>query len=49
MLATDFGGEINKYTEENFWKVITNNKKIGKLHNPRDEKFFALNKRQRRR
>lgn len=44
MLATDFGGKINKYTEENFWKVVTNNKKIGKLHNPRDEKFFALTK-----
>ncbi len=44
MLATDFGGRINKYTEENFWKIITNNKKIGKLHNPREEKFFALTK-----
>lgn len=44
MLATDFSGKINKYTEENFWKVITSNKKIGKLHNPREEKFFSLTK-----
>lgn len=42
MLATDFSGKINEYTEENFWRVITSSKKIGKLHNPRDEKFFVL-------
>lgn len=44
MLATDFGGEINPYTEENFWKMITNSKKIGKVVNPEDEKFYILNK-----
>lgn len=43
MVATDFSGKINEFAEENFWKIITSSKKIGKLHNPRDEKFYALN------
>jgi len=43
MVAADFSGKINQYTEENFWKVITSHRKIGKLHNPRDEKFYVLN------
>ena len=42
MLATDFSGDVNEFAEENFWKVITSSKKIGKLHNPRDEKFYAI-------
>lgn len=43
MLATDFSGKVNEYAEENFWNVLTHSKKIGKLHNPRDEKFYVLN------
>jgi muramoyltetrapeptide carboxypeptidase len=43
MLATDFSEKVNSFTEENFWKVITSSKKIGKLHNPNDEKFYKLN------
>lgn len=43
MLAVDFVDEISTFTEENLWKIITSNKKIGKLHNPNDEKFFSLN------
>lgn len=43
MVATDFSGKVDEYMEENFWKVITSSKKIGKLHNPRDEKFYVLN------
>ena len=42
MLAPDFSGSINEFAEENFWKILTSSKKIGKLHNPRDEKFYAL-------
>ena len=42
MLAPDFSGSINEFAEENFWKILTYSKKIGKLHNPRDEKFYAL-------
>jgi len=44
MVSTDFSSNVNSYAEENFWNVISNNKKIGKLNNPRDEKFFVLNK-----
>ena len=43
MLATDFSDKINEYAEENFWNVLTHSKKIGKLTNPRDEKFYILN------
>lgn len=44
MVAVDFAGDISPFTEENFWKIITSDKKIGRLHNPNDEKFFMLNK-----
>jgi len=45
MLAVDFWqDEVNEFTEENFWKLITSNKKIGKLINPNEEKFFILSK-----
>jgi len=44
MVATDFAGSINKYTEENFWKILTSSKKIGKMFNPREENFYILNK-----
>lgn len=43
MLATDFSGEVNEYAEENFWKILTSQKKIGKLYNPNKEKFYTLN------
>jgi muramoyltetrapeptide carboxypeptidase len=44
MLAVDFHGKINSYTEENFWKLLTSTKKIGKLKNPEKESFYVLNK-----
>jgi len=44
MLAVDFSGEISPFTEENFWRIITSDKKIGKLYNPNNEKFFLLKK-----
>lgn len=44
MVAVDFAGEVNPFTEENFWRMITSDKKIGKLHNPHDEKFYQLAK-----
>lgn len=43
MLATDFSGKINTFAEENFWRILTSSKKIGKLHNPNGEKFYVLN------
>lgn len=42
MVATDFAGEIDKFAEEIFWDVLTTSKKIGKLSNPHNEKFFIL-------
>ena len=44
MVAVDFHDEVSTFTEEIFWRTITSNKKIGKLQNPRNEKFFVLNK-----
>lgn len=44
MVAVDFIGEVSSFTEENFWKMVTSDKKIGRLHNPNDEKFFLLSK-----
>ncbi len=44
MVAVDFHDEVSTFTEEVFWKTITSNKKIGKLQNPRREKFYLLNK-----
>lgn len=43
MVAIDFSSNVDEYAEENFWNILTSSKKIGKLHNPRDEKFYALN------
>lgn len=43
MVASDFSEEINQFAEENFWKVLTTSRKIGKIYNPRNEKFFILN------
>ena len=44
MPAIDFGEDISQFTEEAFWRILTSNKKVGRLHNPNDEKFFILNK-----
>jgi muramoyltetrapeptide carboxypeptidase len=44
MVAVDFHDEVSAFTEEVFWRTITSNKKIGKLQNPRREKFYLLNK-----
>jgi muramoyltetrapeptide carboxypeptidase len=45
MVAVDFGGDkINEFAEANFWEMLTNNKKVGKLLNPNSEKLFVLNK-----
>jgi len=39
MLAVDFWDEINPFTEETFWRIITSPRKIGKIVNPNGEKF----------
>jgi muramoyltetrapeptide carboxypeptidase len=42
MLAVDFADEVSSFTEEIFWAMVTSNKKIGKIHQPDDEKIFTL-------
>jgi muramoyltetrapeptide carboxypeptidase len=42
MLAVDFYDEINPFTEEMFWTLLTSNKKLGKIKLPDNEKLFHL-------
>ncbi len=44
MAAVDMSGEVDPYTQEIFWRMITSNKKIGKLKNPNQEKTNNLTK-----
>jgi muramoyltetrapeptide carboxypeptidase len=44
MVSVDFADEISKYTEENFWRILTSNKKIGRIELPGDDKLFQLSK-----
>jgi muramoyltetrapeptide carboxypeptidase len=44
MVSIDFGDEINRFTEENFWRMLTSNKKLGKVDLPENEKLFQLTK-----
>jgi len=45
MLAVDFWkDEVNSFTEEFFWKMVTSSKSIGKINNPENEKFYTLTK-----
>lgn len=42
MPIVDFAADISPFTEEHFWKMITSNKKIGKLSQPENEKIFPI-------
>lgn len=42
MLAVDFADDINPFTEEMFWALLTSNKKFGKVDPPGDEKIFHI-------
>lgn len=45
MVAVDFSSDdVDPFTEENFWNIITSSKKIGKINNPNSEKFYTLTK-----
>ncbi len=44
MAATDFGNDIDPYTEEIFWRIVAHKKKFGKIENPNGEKFYSLAK-----
>lgn len=44
MPAVDFVNNISPYTEEWFWKIVTSNKKIGKIKYPENAKMPFINK-----
>ncbi|MGQ9797935.1 MAG: S66 peptidase family protein [Ignavibacterium sp.] len=44
MPAVDFVNNISPFTEEWFWKVVTSNKKIGKVKYPENSKLPFINK-----
>lgn len=45
MVAVDFWKEeVDPFAEEIFWRTLSSSKKIGKVQNPNEEKFFILNK-----
>ncbi len=45
MVAVDFSAKkVDPFTEEVFWKTITSSKKIGKITNPQNERFYHLTK-----
>lgn len=44
MAGVDMWDSIDPYTEENFWRLLTSAKKIGRLVNPPGEKLAAFGK-----
>jgi muramoyltetrapeptide carboxypeptidase len=42
MIAVDFHDEVSPFTEEMFWKLLTSNKKYGRVELPNEEKIFHL-------
>jgi len=44
MLVSNFSNGVDSYTEENFWRVITSNKKNGKIRFPENEKLIPIKK-----
>jgi muramoyltetrapeptide carboxypeptidase len=43
MLVTNFSNDISSYTEENFWRTITSNKKSGRIKFPDMENLPNIN------
>ncbi|MCH7965229.1 MAG: LD-carboxypeptidase [Bacteroidetes bacterium] len=44
MIATDFGNGVTSYTEDFFWRIVSSNKKIGRLKYPDNDKLVAITK-----
>lgn len=42
MAAVDFAGDIDPFTEENFWKMVTSPKPFGKFKNPPHERISFI-------
>jgi len=45
MVVPNFSKEISNYTEENFWRIITSTKKLGKVKLPHFDILTSLNSR----
>ncbi len=43
MVGVDFYEDVSSFTEEMFWKLLTSNKKFGRIQNPDNEKILSLN------
>jgi muramoyltetrapeptide carboxypeptidase len=43
MVIPNFSKDVSPYTEENFWRIITSNKKPGRLKLPEDDKLPNIN------
>ena len=43
MVVPNFSKDINPFTEENFWRLITSNKKVGKIKFSESEKLPNIN------
>ena len=44
MIATDFGNGVTSYTEDFFWRIVSSNKKIGRLKYPDNDKLATITK-----
>lgn len=44
MPAVDFSGEVDTFTEENFWRMVTSVKTFGKFRNPQGEQISCITK-----
>jgi muramoyltetrapeptide carboxypeptidase len=43
MVVPNFSKNVSKYTEENFWRLITSSKKVGRLKYPESKKLPNIN------
>ena len=44
MVVSDFSGNIDPYAEDAFWRIITSNKKYGKINLPEGKKLAGITK-----
>jgi muramoyltetrapeptide carboxypeptidase len=44
MVASDFANDVSSYTEELFWRLLTSNKKLGRLRYPDQSKLSGITK-----
>ncbi|UCH64597.1 MAG: LD-carboxypeptidase [Ignavibacterium sp.] len=44
MVASDFANSVSSYTEELFWRLLTSNKKLGRLRYPDQTKLSGITK-----